>query len=81
METKYFMLKEIEPAYSIFYAVNENKTVAVCPDPASPIITCYDNNIIENDIEDLTECKKLDFATALKNAEKNIKQFTENLIF
>ena len=75
METKYFKLKETEPAYSIFYAVSENKTVAVCPDPASPIITCYDNNVIENDIEDIEECSEFDFAIAYNSAKENINDF------
>lgn len=82
METQYFKLKDSEPAYSIFYAVNENKTVAVCPDPASPIITCYDNNVIEDDdIEDIEECSEFDFAIAYNSAEKNAKNFTTKLCF
>jgi hypothetical protein len=57
MKTKYFMLKDSEPVYSIFYAVSENRTVAVCADAESPFITCYDNNTIIYDIEDFTDAQ------------------------
>ena len=81
METKYFKLKDSEPAYSIFYAVSENKTVAVCPDPASPFITCYSNNVIEDDIEDFEECSEFDFAIAYNSAKENINDFITELCY